>query len=245
MISQLSCANLGVRKVKLAYGKEIPTSLEELLTPERTALLVIDVQNDYAKENGKLLYPKTIRNLKSVIDKARKVGVLIIYVQDTLIPGRVSDSAAWVRHYMIGRGKDADEIGTYAVEGSFGHEVIDEIRPLPHEIMVKKFRSSAFVGTGLDLLLRSNNIRNVVVSGLVTEGCVESTCRDASNEYFVLVIRDCVDSRRKDLREACLKIMEHRYDVVTSEQVLKVWQSSPTVQRPLSSDQRVRGKEGV
>jgi ureidoacrylate peracid hydrolase len=90
-------------------------------------------------------------------------------------------------------------------------------------VVIQKYRSSAFVGTGLDLLLRSNNIRNVIAVGLVTYGCVESTCRDASNEYFVVVLRDCVEATRRDLHEATLKIMESRYDLVTSGQVLDIW----------------------
>ncbi|HMK82230.1 MAG TPA: isochorismatase family cysteine hydrolase [Candidatus Bathyarchaeia archaeon] len=210
--------------MKFAYGKEIPTSLEELVDPRKSALVIIDVQNDYAKENGRLLFPEMIQNLKEIINEARRIGVLVIYIQDTLLPARFSDSPAWVRHYMIPeKTSDPEAIGTDALDESKGHQVVDEIKPLPHELMIKKYRSSAFVGTSLDLLLRSNGIRNFIATGLVTQGCVESTCRDASNEYFVVVLRDCVESNRKELHEANLKIMECRYDVVTSRQVLDIW----------------------
>jgi nicotinamidase-related amidase len=210
--------------MKVAFGKEIPTSLEDLVDPKTSALVVIDVQNDYAKNDGQLRFPAMVQNLKRVIDEARRVGVLVIYIQDTLLPDRFSDSPAWIRHYMIARkSNDPDTICVEALEGSVGHQIIDEIRPLPHEVIVKKYRSSAFVGTGLDLLLRSNGIRNFIAAGLVTYGCVESTCRDASNEYFVVVLRDCVEAARRDLHEATLIIMESRYDLVTSRQVLDVW----------------------
>jgi nicotinamidase-related amidase len=210
--------------MKVAYGKEIPTSLEELVDPKKSALVVIDVQNEYAKKDGELRFPAMVQNLRRVIDEARRLGVLIIYIQDTLLPGRISDSPAWVRHYMLAqKTNDPDAISADAQEGSYGHQIIDEVRPLGHELVVKKYRSSAFVGTGLDLLLRSNNIRNFIAAGLVTYGCVESTCRDASNEYFVVVLRDCVEATKRDLHEANLKVMESRYDVVTSRQVLDVW----------------------
>lgn len=220
--------------MKYAYGKEIPTSLEDLVDPKRSALVVIDVQNDYAKENGKHLFPEMVANLKKTIDEARRVGTLVVYIQDTLLPGRFSDSPAWVRHYMIPeRTSDPESIGTEALDGSVGHQVIEEIKPRPNEIIIKKYRSSAFVGTGLDLLLRSNGIRNFIATGLVTQGCVESTCRDASNDHFVVVLRDCVQSSKKDLHEANLKIMESRYDVVTSQQVLDVWKKLPSARQTI------------
>ena len=210
--------------MKLAYDKEIPSSTTELIDPKHSALLIIDVQNDYAKRNGRLLFPQLVENLTKILESARRTGLLIIYIQDTLLHGRVSDSPAWIRHYMLGESKsDPAEISADGLDGTIGHQIIDEIRPQPNDIVIKKFRSSAFVGTGLDLLLRSNSIRSVVVTGLFTEGCVESTCRDASNEYFVVLVQDCVDSDNKELNDACMKVMKHRYDVLVSEEILSGW----------------------
>jgi len=210
--------------MKVTYGKEIPISVEELVDPKHTALLVIDVQNDYAKKNGQLLFPQLVKNLVRMVEAARRTGILILYIQDTLLRERLSDSPAWIRHYMLGESKkDPAEISAEGLDGSIGQQIIDEIRPQQNEIVIKKFRSSAFVGTGLDLILRSNNIKSIVVTGLFTEGCVESTCRDASNEYFVVLAEDCVHSDRKELHDACMKIMKYRYDVLTSEQILNTW----------------------
>ena len=210
--------------MKVTYGKEIPISVEDLVDPKHTALLVIDVQNDYAKKNGQLLFPQLVKNLVRMVEAARRTGILILYIQDTLLRERLSDSPAWIRHYMLGESKkDPAEISAEGLDGSIGQQIIDEIHPQQNEIVIKKFRSSAFVGTGLDLILRSNNIKSIVVTGLFTEGCVESTCRDASNEYFVVLAEDCVHSDRKELHDACMKIMKYRYDVLTSEQILNTW----------------------
>ena len=210
--------------MKVIYGKEIPISIEDLVDPKHTALLIIDVQNDYAKRNGRLLFPQLVKNLVRMVEAARRTGILILYIQDTLLRERLSDSPAWIRHYMLGESKkDPAEISADGLDGTIGQQIIDEIRPQQNEIVVKKFRSSAFVGTGLDLILRSNNIKSIVVTGLFTEGCVESTCRDASNEYFVVLAEDCVHSDRKELHDACMKIMKYRYDVLTSEQILDAW----------------------
>jgi nicotinamidase-related amidase len=210
--------------MKIAYGKEIPISISELVDPRHSALLIIDVQNDYAKRNGRLLFPKLVKNLLRVVEAARRTGILVLYIQDTLLRERFSDSPAWIRHYMIGESKkDPAEISTDGLDGTIGQQIIDEIRPQPNEIIIKKFRSSAFVGTSLDLILRSNAVKSVIVTGLFTEGCVESTCRDASNEYFVVLAEDCVGSDRKELHDACMKIMKHRYDVLASQQILDIW----------------------
>jgi len=213
--------------MKLAYGKEIPASNAELLDPKHSALLIIDVQNDYAKKNGSLLFPELVRNLVQVLDAARQAGVLSVFIQDTLLQDRLSDSPAWIRHYMLGESKkDPAEISADAIDGTVGHQIIDEIQPRQNDVTIKKFRSSAFVGTGLDLILRSNNLRSVVITGLFTEGCVESTCRDASNEYFVVVAEDCVASDRKELHAACMKIMRYRYDVLPSAEIVAAWKDA-------------------
>jgi nicotinamidase-related amidase len=210
--------------MKLAYGKEIPSSTAELVDPKRSALLIIDVQNDYAKRTGRLLFPELVKNLAKILEGARRSDVLIIYIQDTLLRERLSDSPAWIRHYMLGESKrDPAKINADGLDGTIGHQIIDEIRPQQNELAIKKFRSSAFVGTGLDLILRSNNIRSIIVTGLFTEGCVESTCRDASNEYFVVLAEDCVGSDSKELHDACMKIMKKRYDVLTSKEILSAW----------------------
>jgi nicotinamidase-related amidase len=210
--------------MKLAYGKQIPTTLQDLVEPKATALIVVDVQYEFATRDGKLLFPEMVDNLRHVIEQARRVGVLVVYIQDTLLPGRFSDSPAWVRHYMAAeKTQDPHAISVEAVDGTPGHQIIDDVRPLAGELVIKKHRSSAFVGTPLDLLLRSNGIRNVIATGLVTYGCVESTCRDASNEYCVVVLSDCVGAAKRDLHEAALAIMAQRYDLVTSRQVLDVW----------------------
>ena len=79
-------------------------------------------------------------------------------------------------------------------------------------------------GTNLDMLLRSNAIETVVVTGCTTEGCVESTARDALfNDYYVVLPEDCVASDDSRQHEASLFLMCHRFDVVSSDDILPIW----------------------
>jgi nicotinamidase-related amidase len=94
--------------------------------------------------------------------------------------------------------------------GTWGADWVDEVKPEPGEWAIVKRRFSAFVDTRLDLLLRSNGIRTVIVAGVATQCCVESTVRDASlRDYYVVVARDAVGARRRmeHLHRASLETM--------------------------------------
>ena len=99
-----------------------------------------------------------------------------------------------------------------------------ELAPADGDVVVKKYRSSGFWGTNLDMLLRSNGIESVVITGCTTEGCVESTARDALfNDYYVVIVEDCVASDDRAQHEASLLLMRHRFDMAGSEEMLRVW----------------------
>ena len=84
-----------------------------------------------------------------------------------------------------------------------------------NEPIIKKHRSSGFVGTNLDLVLRSNRIETTVVIGVMTEGCVESTARDAAfYDYYVVLTPDCMASDVLAWHEASLTTMGGRHDIV-------------------------------
>jgi nicotinamidase-related amidase len=119
----------------------------------------------------------------------------------------------------------------YTVPGTAGHEFVDEFSPLPGELVVRKYRSSAFWGTNLELLLRSNGIQTVVVGGCTTEGCVESTARDAMfNDHYVVIASDCVGSDDREQHDASMLLMRHRFDMATADEIDEVWETH-TVQK--------------
>ena len=97
---------------------------------------------------------------------------------------------------------------------------------------MRKYRSSGFWGTNLDMLLRSNGIETVIVTGCTTEGCVESTARDAMfNDYYVVLPEDCVASDDPRQHEASLFLMRHRFDVVSSNDILAIWKEDQATER--------------
>lgn len=220
--------------MKEVDGRLVYDSTDELVAPSRTALLIIDVQNDFCASEGAFerhgydvaLYQGMLGRLGSLLEAARQADVLLIFVQNTSLPDSRSDSPAWIR-FRMRLSQDPLEVALkYTIAGTWGHEIVEELRPERDEIAIHKFRSSAFAGTPLDLLLRSNNIETIVVTGATTEGCVESTARDGMFlDYYVVVVPDCVESDSRELHEASMTLMRHRFDMISSSEIAAAWES--------------------
>jgi nicotinamidase-related amidase len=215
-------------------GKEVFTELAELVDPAHTALLLIDMQCDFVEPDGAFgmlgidlsMYRETRPRLAGLLDEARRAPVLVVHVQNTTLPGRLSDSPAQIRFNLRmheANRRDAAPL-RYSVEGTHGHEIVEELRPEAGEIVVKKHRSSAFWGTDLAMLLRSNGVKTVVIGGCTTEGCVESTARDAMfNDFYVVIALDCVASDDREQHDASLLLMRHRFDLATAGEIASIW----------------------
>ena len=95
------------------------------------------------------------------------------------------------------------------------------------DIVFQKRRPDGFVGTDFDLMLRSNGVKTIFIGGVATEGGVEGTARSARNlGYDVVVLKDCVGSRNRELHELALKLMEQTYfEVATAAEIAKLWQT--------------------
>ncbi len=216
-------------------GKTVFTELRELVDPAHTALLLIDMQRDFIDADGVFgnlgidlsMYNESRPRLRALLEAARRNGVLVVHVQNTALPGRMSDSPAQI-HFNLKMHETARRDGPplrYTVPGSAGHAFSDGFEPEADELVVRKYRSSGFWGTNLQMLLRSNGIETVVVSGCTTEGCVESTARDAMfNDYYVVIPEDCVGSDDRAQHDASLLLMRHRFDMATGDQIRQVWE---------------------
>src|SRR5947207_4354128 len=117
------------------------------------------------------------------------------------------------------------------IRGTWGHDLIAAIPCEEDDLIIEKRRLSAFTGTDLDLILRSRGVKTLVVAGVVTQGCVESTVREAANaDYYVAVAEDCVASTDAQAHANALTSMRTvlRYGeaVVSSDRVIAVWNAS-------------------
>ena len=221
------------------YGKQVYDSLEELVAPSHTTVVVVDMQNDLVSpgglvdRNGTALEGnrKIIEPLRLLLKGARRAGALITYVLYTIQPGLPTASPAWIYEGMrLFRGTDLSPAreGISSLEGLFegtwGWEVIAELAPQVGDILVRKHHLGAFWDTNLDKILRGNGIETVVVTGTATSGCVFDTAvGSAANDYYTVFVRDCVTSIDSEPHQLGIDLLSRRYPGPTSDDPLKVW----------------------
>lgn len=224
-------------------GKQVLTELEELVDPSRAALVIIDMQRDFVEEGfafdrlgvDMTMYPPVRARIATMLAQARAAGVLVVHVQMTTLPGGLSESPAQLRFNLRLHGQSHTGPLRYTQQGDPGREFVDELAPRVGELVVPKWRSSGFWGTNLDLLLSSNGIKTAVITGCTTEGCVESTARDALfNDYYVVIVEDCVASDDRAQHDASMLLMRHRFDIATSTDIIATWSAEPDSERVAS-----------
>jgi len=148
--------------------------------------------------------------------------VPVVWIQQTWLSEGASDSPAWL--YMKRRNGIHQE---RCVDGTWGHSFVDGLEPEPGEPIIRKHRSSGFVGTNLDLVLRSNRVETVVVVGVMSEGCVESTARDAAfHDYYVVLTSDAMASDVLAWHEASVLTMSGRHDMLPWRTLVHLWEEN-------------------
>ena len=171
--------------------------LETKINIKKTALLVIDMQNDLikAKEEPfnavtKMVESKgVIRNTAKVIAAARQVGMPIIFIGHVHRKDN-ADVFPTITDLML-QGL-VPPLREAMVEGTSGAYFVDELKPLPADHVVWKRRSNAFYNSDLELMLRRQGIDTVIITGVVTNGCVANTVRGAQErDLHVIVLSDC------------------------------------------------------
>ena len=183
-----------------------------------TALLVIDMQRDFVEPGGfgELLgndvspLRKVIDPLQVVLQAMRATGMCVIHTREGHRPD-LSDCppAKTARgHLRCGIG-DVGPMGRVLVRGSYGHDIIDELKPEDGEPVLDKPGKGAFFATDLELMLHNRGITSLVVTGVTTEVCVTTTVREANDRGFeCLVLEDAVGSYFPEFHDVSLRMIK-------------------------------------
>jgi ureidoacrylate peracid hydrolase len=210
--------------MKKILDREVLDTLDELVDPRWTAVVVIDIQNDFCSTKGHFAkYGKDVARMEPAVKKmvsfvkaAQNLGMRTIFLRQASLPDGRMDSPAWLR-FKTRDGKAPD----YTKPGTWGWEFVDGLDVRAEDWVVEKFRPDGFVGTNLDHILRTQGIQSVILLGTTTEGCVESTVRSASyHDYYVVVLEDAIATPNAKLHEGSINFFKARYPTHTCEEVL-------------------------
>ena len=184
---------------------ELPAEPEPIsLDLDRTALVVVDMQNAFASTGGMLdlagidVAParEAVANARLVCEAARSAGLAVIYLtigypaDGSTAGGPESPNPR--KELALCLMRERPELrGKLLTFGTWDFQIVDELAPEPADIVIVKSRYSGFHGTNLDSVLRGRGIRNLLMVGIASNVCVESTVRDAYfNEYWPVMIAD-------------------------------------------------------
>ncbi len=222
-----------------------------VLDPSRTAVIVVDMQHDFAAPQGMFAragipvdgIQAVVEPTRRVLDTARRAGIVIVYLVmqfdadlSNLGPATAPNRQ---RHLALGVGQEIDAPdGTRSrilVEGCWSTRIVDELAPQPGDVVVAKHRYSGFFETDLDAILRQLGITTLVFTGCTTSVCVESTLRDAFyRDYHCLLLTDCcAEAIGSDLsrtnHDATLAVVEALFGWTTESDRLVAALTSTTI----------------
>ena len=193
------------------WGHSIPETLEERLA-RGTALIVVDLQRDFVHPAGHCAKSMDVSCISSVIPAnaqlislARRHRIPVICTLVTQHLEGAYASPRWIADNL--RYPNFEPV--HCIEGTWGWELHDDVGTTSGDVLLRKYRRSAFVGTNLVELLHTLRVETLIVSGVAATGCVESTVRDAiEHDFFVVVPVDCIGDGTPELVQAACATFE-------------------------------------
>ena len=208
-------------------GMEIFDTLDELVEPKHTALLMWDfaknvVLNRYSSDD-------LVRNASRLLAAAREHGVLILFSHQNNMRIVGDTGAPTVRMRMTRARKPVADIAREPEPKGFPAkpELVEQLRPGDNEIVFEKFIPNAFLGTSFEWWLRKYSIKTVVLAGVNVATGINGTAREAiCRGFYAVVARDCVGTNSPEDYNAAINYMEKIFDVFDSQEIIRSWSKS-------------------
>jgi biuret amidohydrolase len=199
--------------MKRAYGLDVPETLAEALDPDRTALIVYDMQVGIMRQlqNGAAITAR----VGEILSAARDAGLRTYFLRHTSLPKnlmgvfQLRQALAWQRTTSI------DDIQPWFLRGSEAHEIVPELAPRDTEAVFDKIGMSAFEGTPLDTALRDCGIRAFLIAGVAMEIGIEPTVRQGADlGYIPLVVEDACGAGHEEAGRRAIASLRYMGDAV-------------------------------
>lgn len=191
---------------------------------KNSGVIVIDMQNDFVHEKGTLASSGAFR----------QAGSIVPLIQTLLIAARSSDMPV-VYTRQVSRPDQFDALPSKSVnlprcvQGTWGAEILDELRPSESDFVVDAPRRDRFYDSRLELVLRKLGVSTLIFTGYASDGCVESTVRGAdSRDYKVVVLEDCTFTTDSPRHDAALLSMSRVGMISSLDRVMEALQLKAT-----------------
>lgn len=207
----------GVLEVRYSAKPE-----KKMIDPNKTAVLVIDMQNEFCSEGGETTQygfnvhettRKPIKPIQDVLEVARAAGIKVVFTKAGHRIGLADAPKYLVENHAkkgVVLGSDGPHGGKSHIRDTWNTNIIDELKPRPTDIVVYGSGYNKFYQNELDLMLRNLGIDTLIFTGVTTNCCVSSTLRDAADRgYVCVVLSDCVAAFSQKAQESELLTMEH------------------------------------
>jgi nicotinamidase-related amidase len=167
-------------------GFTVPRTLEEVVSPDNTALLIYDMQAGITRQVANA--DEIIGRVRLILDSARRIGMRTFFTRHMSLPKNLMGAFQFRTALAWQRADSPDKIQPMFLRDSPAFQIIPELQPLPSEAIFDKITMSAFVGTPLEIALRDCGIRSFIIAGIALEIGIDPTCRHGSDLGLVPIL---------------------------------------------------------
>jgi nicotinamidase-related amidase len=197
-------------------GIEIFSTLDELVHPHRTALLVYDMQVGIVPQipDG----PAILGKVQSLLKATRSAGIRTIFTRHMSLPPEMMGAFQYRMAMAWQRKQNPAEVSSAFLRDSPAFQLVPELQPLPSEAIFDKLTMSAFEGTPLQFTLRDCGIRSLILTGIAMEIGIEPTCRHAADLGIIpILVRDACGAGNSEAANQCVTSLQHMGDTIVTD----------------------------
>jgi ureidoacrylate peracid hydrolase len=208
-------------------------TLSEKAAPHHTAVVVVDMQNDFVSPGGAWdlggedisMAQQALAGITRLIARAREAGVPVFFIRSIYNSADGRHLSDVFLHQAAKHPSGRFSRVPVCIEGTWGWQLAPGLDPRPEDTIVVKHRYSAFINTDLDARLRARGVRTLILTGVGTGVCVEATARHGFElDYYNVIVSDCCGAYTREGHEQGLQRMRSRFgEVASSGEVVGVW----------------------
>jgi len=220
--------------MKRCHGIDVPETLEELVSPQNTALIVYDMQAGITPQIAK--GAEITAKVREVLAAARQAGIRVFFTRHLSLPKELMGAFQYRMAMAWQRVDSPDKVRPMFLRDSPAFQIVPELKPLASEAVFDKLTMSAFEGTPLEMALRDCGIRSFIIAGIALEIGIDPTCRQGADlGFWPIIVKDACGSGNTEAAGHSLASLEHMGDSIITD-VQTICNLLANLPRPVSAN---------